>query len=89
MRTMKDNERFYIVAKIFLDLYGPATAKEIAKYVNGCPVKINVSPTKVGVLLRDQIWVLRTKQKGKRQFIYSVKDSYKGDFITEVKENES
>lgn len=74
MRTMKDNERFYIIAKIFLDLYGPATAKEISEYIHICPVQLEVSPTKVGVLLRDQIWILRTKQKGKRQFIYDLKE---------------
>lgn len=74
MRTMKDKERFYLIIKIFLDLYGPATAKEIANYLRICPVQIHFNPTKIGVLLRDQDWIVRTKRKGKRTFYYSLKE---------------
>lgn len=42
MRTMKDKERVILIAKIFLDLNGPSTAKEIAEYIETCPVRIQM-----------------------------------------------
>lgn len=42
MRTMKDKERLFIIIKVFLDIQGPSTAREISDYVNSCPIKLQM-----------------------------------------------
>lgn len=75
MRTMKDKERFFIITKIFLDLNGAATSKEISEYIRKCPVRLqqNFTPVKVGSLLRGQEWVEREIDKAKKIKRYKVK----------------
>ena len=75
MRTMKDKERFFIIVKVFLSLYGPATAIEISNYINKCPVRMEkeFSPVAIGVLLRGHRWVEKHKEKNKGPWIYELK----------------
>ena len=75
MRTMKDKERFYIVVKVFLSIYGPATAKEICDYLKNCPVRMQkeFTPIKVGLLLRGQAWAKKYKENNKDPWKYEIK----------------
>ena len=60
MRTMKDKERVLLITRIFLDLNGPSTAKEISDYIENCPVKLLmwINPAVIGSLLRGQKGIL-------------------------------
>lgn len=75
MRTMKDRERFFLIVKIFLDVHGPATSREIAEYIKTCPVRLQKEFTsvKIGVLLRGQTWVNKEKENGRGNWTYSIK----------------
>lgn len=75
MRTMKDKERFFIVVKVFLSVYGPATAKEISEYLKKCPVRMQkeFTPVKIGVLLRGQAWAKKNRKSEKDPWKYEVK----------------
>lgn len=63
MRTMKDKERFFLVVKVFLDINGPSTAREIAEYLKKCPVRMqkDFTPVKIGLLLRGQSWLKKER----------------------------
>lgn len=76
MRTMTDKERFFIIAKIFLHLNGPATSKEISDYVNRCPVKLqkDFTPVRVGSLLRAQNWVKKERIAHGNNLRFGVKE---------------
>lgn len=56
MRTMKDTERLMIIIRIFLDCNGKKSAREIAEYINNCPVALQtiVTSTKIAMLLRGK-----------------------------------
>lgn len=75
MREMKDKERILLITKIFLDLNGPATAKEICNYINSCPVKIQrwISPLVVSGLLRSHKKIESSKEKN-RSRTYWIKE---------------
>ena len=76
MRTMKDKERLLIIIKVFLDMNGPSSAKEILDYINRCPVKIQKRLTIQGIgnLLKNQRLIKKKKDNGKktRNHIYWV-----------------
>lgn len=74
MRTMKDKERLMLVIKVFLDLNGPATAREITNYIERCPVRFEtvLSPIKIGALLRGHKTIRKTDKtshKPRKYFI--------------------
>lgn len=74
MRTMKDKERILLVAKIYLDLKGPSTAKEICDYINdSCPVKVQkiTTPHVLSGLLKPHkdIGSGNEKNRGKKYWI--------------------
>ena len=75
MRTMKDNERFFLITKIFLDLNGPSTSAQISNYIKKCPVRLerDYSPIRVGTLLRGQNWVTKERNEKKKITKYKVK----------------
>lgn len=75
MRTMKDIERLMIIIRVFLDLNGPATAREIADYVNRCPVNLltPVTSLKIGGILKDKRDIIKEKGTSHKPQKYSVK----------------
>lgn len=73
MRTMKDVERLMIVIRVFLDLHGPATARQISDYVNyDCPVNFvrGISPTSIGNLLKGHKRGIRVKREKDRKIYW-------------------
>ena len=67
-------ERILLVAKIYLDLKGPSTAKEICDYINdSCPVKVQkiTTPHVLSSLLKPHkdIGSGREKNRGKKYWI--------------------
>lgn len=72
---MKDKERFYLITKIFLDINGASTSKEISEYIRRCPVKLqkDFTSVRVGSLLRGQDWVEKEVDEVKRIKKYKVK----------------
>lgn len=70
MRTMKDKERILLIAKVFLDLNGPATAKEICDYIEKCPVQVQkwVSPNVLGSLLKAHCCFESEKEDRPRKY---------------------
>lgn len=67
MRELKDKERILLIAKVFLDLKGPATAKEICDYIESSPVRIQkwVSPLVLSGLLKAHKDIESSKEKNR------------------------
>lgn len=62
MDRLNSTDKIVLVTKIFLDLNGPATAKEIVDYLNDCPIKFNK-----GIHIHKLSSVLRGKRQIKKE----------------------